>query len=194
MLQQGWGTSQRRACRAIGQARSTQRYRPPQPHVDAALRAWLREFSIAANVDTSASSTVPADRRTAERPNQVWALDFQFDTTADWRLFKILNIVDEHTRETLACRVARSIDADATVNALDTIAAHHGYPALLCCDIGPELTAHALRDWCRISSTRTAFIDPGEALAEPLRRVVSTSPRSVRRLNSRLRDEMLAVE
>jgi transposase InsO family protein len=34
-------------------------------------------------------STVPAVRR-AERPNHVWALDFQFDTTVDGRTLKLL--------------------------------------------------------------------------------------------------------
>lgn len=52
-------------------------------------------------------STVPAQRQTAERPNQVWALDFQFEQTADGRILKLLNIVDEHTREALAIEVAR---------------------------------------------------------------------------------------
>ena len=34
----------------------------------------------------------------AEHPNQVWALDFQFDETANRRRLKLLNIVDEYTR------------------------------------------------------------------------------------------------
>jgi putative transposase len=38
----------------------------------------------------------------------VWALDFQFDETADQRRLKPLNVVDEHTREALAMRVGRS--------------------------------------------------------------------------------------
>src|SRR3954471_907142 len=56
-------------------------------------------------------STVPAKRLRSERPNHVWALDFQFDTTSDGRTLKLLHVVDEHTREALAIRVARSIDA-----------------------------------------------------------------------------------
>ncbi len=59
-------------------------------------------------------STVPADRLRAERPDQVWALDFQFDQTADGRILKLLHVVDEHTREALAVRCARRIDADKT--------------------------------------------------------------------------------
>ena len=60
-------------------------------------------------------STVPAQRLRAERPNQVWAIDFQFDQTADGRVLKLLNVVDEFTREALAMLVQRSIDADRTV-------------------------------------------------------------------------------
>jgi putative transposase len=60
-------------------------------------------------------STVPAERLRAERPNHVWALDFQFDTTTDGRTLKLLHIVDEHTREALEIQVARSIDAADTV-------------------------------------------------------------------------------
>ena len=51
--------------------------------------------------------TVPAKRLRAERPNHVWALDFQFDTTSDGRTLKRLHVVDEHTREALAMRAAR---------------------------------------------------------------------------------------
>jgi hypothetical protein len=54
-------------------------------------------------------STVPAKRLGAERPNHVWAIDFQFDTTTDGRTLKLLHVVDEHTREALAIRApARS--------------------------------------------------------------------------------------
>ena len=43
-------------------------------------------------------STVPAKRLRAERPNHVWALDFQIDTTSDGRTLKLLHVVDEYTR------------------------------------------------------------------------------------------------
>jgi len=67
------------------------------------------------------TSTVPAARLRAERPDQVWALDFQFDTTTDGRILKLLHVVDEHTREALAVEVERRIDADHTVRVLDRI-------------------------------------------------------------------------
>jgi putative transposase len=58
--------------------------------------------------------TVPAKRLRAERPNHVCALDLRFDTTSDGRTMNLLHVVDECTREALATRVARSIDADHT--------------------------------------------------------------------------------
>jgi putative transposase len=45
-------------------------------------------------------------------PNVVWSLDFQFDQTRDGRVLRLLNVVDEFTRECLAIEVARSVTAD----------------------------------------------------------------------------------
>ena len=47
-------------------------------------------------------STTPADRLHALRPDHVWAVDYQFDVTATGRVIKILHVVDEFTRESLA--------------------------------------------------------------------------------------------
>jgi len=129
-------------------------------------------------------STVPAERLRAERPGHVWALDFQFDQTADGRVLKLLNVVDEFTREALAIHVARRIDADQTVNVLERLTSQRGAPAHVRCDNGPELTAHALRDWCRLRGTGTAFIEPGSPWQNAY----------VESFNGRLRDELLDVE
>jgi putative transposase len=125
-------------------------------------------------------STVPAERLRAERPNHVWAFDFQFDQTADGRALKLLNVVDEFTREALVMLVERSIDADRAVNVLDRLAAERGSPELLRCDNGPEMTAHALRDWCVLSKAGTAFIEPGSPWQNPF----------VESFHSRVRDEL----
>ena len=129
-------------------------------------------------------STVPAARLRAERPNHVWAFDFQFDQTADGRALKLLNVVDEFTRESLAMLVARSIDADTAVSVLEALAAERGAPELLRCDNGPEMTGHALRDWCEQSKAGTAFIEPGSPWQNPF----------VESFHSRVRDELLDVE
>jgi len=113
-------------------------------------------------------SAVPAQRLRAERPNHVWALDFQFDTTVDGRTLKLLHVVDEHTREALAIRVARSIDADHAVKVLDRIVRERGSrPELVRMDNGPEMTANALRDWCRFGGSGRSYIEPGSPWQNP---------------------------
>jgi putative transposase len=129
-------------------------------------------------------SAVPAERLRAERPNHVWAFDFQFDQTADGRALKLLNIVDEFTREALVMLVERSIDADTVVATLERLCGERSAPELLRCDNGPEMTAHALRDWCQLSKTGTAFIEPGSPWQNPF----------VESFHSRVRDELLDIE
>jgi putative transposase len=130
-------------------------------------------------------STVPGKRLRAEHPNHVWALDFQFDTTTDGRTLKLLHVVDEHTREALAIRVARSIDADHTVRVLDQIVRERGTgPELIRMDNGPEMTANAIRDWCRFSRAGRSFIEPGSPWQNPF----------VESFGSRVRDEVLSAE
>jgi putative transposase len=131
------------------------------------------------------NSTVPARRLRAEAPNHVWALDFQFDQTADGRIVKLLHVVDEFTREALAIECHRRIDADKTVATLERLVAERGSaPAFIRCDNGPELTANALRDWCRFARAGSAYIEPGSPWQNPY----------VESFGSRVRDELLSVE
>jgi transposase InsO family protein len=104
----------------------------------------------------------------AERPNQVWAIDFQFDETADGRRLKLANIVDEYTREALAMRVGRSCTADDLVEVLAGLVAGRGAPEHLRMDNGPELLAWALWDYCRLSGTRTATSSPARRGRTPM--------------------------
>jgi putative transposase len=130
-------------------------------------------------------STTPADRLAAEHPNHVWALDYQFDQTEDGRRLKLLNVVDEHTREALSITVDRRIDADTTVKLLDRLVTEQGAVSrFIRMDNGPELTANALRAWCRCTGTGTSSIEPGAPWQNPY----------VESFGGRLRDELLAVE
>jgi hypothetical protein len=80
---------------------------------------------------------------TAEAPNVVWAIDFQYDSTTDGRPIKILSAVDEHTRECLGGLVERSITAERLANELDVIVADRGVaPRVLRLDNGPEMIDH----------------------------------------------------
>ena len=60
----------------------------------------------------------------------MWGLDFEFDETADLRRLKLLNIVDEHTREALAMDVEWSITGDDVVTVLERLVADVAHPAM----------------------------------------------------------------
>ena len=124
------------------------------------------------------------ERLRAERPNQVWALDFQFDETTDGRRLKSLHVLDEHTREALAMRVGRTCTSDEVVDVLVNLVAVRGAPKNLRMDNGPEMIAWALRDYCRLAGARTAFIEPGSPWENPF----------VESFNSRVRDELFNTE
>jgi putative transposase len=200
-LRAQFGVTERRACRVVGQHRSTQRLKPPVPSDDElALRAFLRDFSRRrprwgwrrAAVEAKKAGwranhkrihrlwiaeglRVPYRKRKKPlrgigrpvgamcpiRPNVVWAMDFQFDQTRDGGMLKVLNVVDEFTREALASDVARSIDADGVVATLDRLTQDRGAPVYVRFDHGPEFIAYAVADWCRFNGTDTVFIDPG---------------------------------
>ena len=201
VLQERFGVTERRACRVVGQPRSTQRLKAPLPPDDElALRAWLRSFSKdrprwgwrRAAVEAKKAGwranhkrihrlwiaeglRVPYRKRKRPlrgigvavgamspiAPNVLWALDFQFDQTAEGRTLKFLNVIDEFTREALATDVGRRIDADGVVACLERLAATRGAPRFLRFDHGPEFIAWAVADWCRFNGTGTVFIDPG---------------------------------
>ncbi len=129
-------------------------------------------------------STGPQGRLRAERPNHVWAFDFQFDQTADGHALKLLNVVDEFTREALVMHTARGISADQTVAVLAALVAERGAPTHIRCDNGPEMTAHALIDWCVSQSAATSYIDPGAPWQNAF----------VESFHSRVRDELLNLE
>lgn len=107
-------------------------------------------------------STTEAKYLEAARSDHVWAIDYQDDQTSDGRRLRMLNIVDEFTREALSIRVDRSITADDTVGVLEALLKTRGEaPGFIRSDNGPELTSHALADWCRFSGTGASFIEPG---------------------------------
>ena len=76
-------------------------------------------------------------------------------------MLKLLNVIDEYTRECLAIDIDRSIDADGVVACLERLAAERGAPRYVRFDHGPEFIAYAVADWCRFNGTDTVFIDPG---------------------------------
>ena len=94
---------------------------------------------------------------------------------------KLLNVIDEFTRECPAIVVERSIDADRVVATLDRLVVERGAPAFVRFDNGPEFIAHAVADWCRFNGVGSVFIDPGSPWQNAW----------IESFNGRLRDELL---
>jgi hypothetical protein len=145
MLGDRLGLSERRACRYVGQHRSTQRRAPIVAADDQALRAALRQIAgerprwgyrrahhelcgqgwavnrkrtqrlwreeglrVAPRARKRPRPSGQPDRSAlrATGPDEVWAIDFQHDMTADGRALRLVNVVDEFTREALVMRVS----------------------------------------------------------------------------------------
>ncbi len=96
-----------------------------------------------------------------ERRNHVWAYDFVVDRTHDGRAFRMLTVIDEHSRECLAITVARRLRSQDVLETLADLFERHGPPEHIRSDNGPEFVATALRDWLSRLGVKTLFIEPG---------------------------------
>ena len=119
-----------------------------------------------------------------ERPNHVWSYDFVESRTHDGRKLRMLNVIDEFTRECLAIRIDRKLNSTAVIDVLTDLFILRGVPGHVRSDNGPEFMAKAVRDWIDAVGAKTAFIEPGS----PWENGYCES------FNSKLRDELLNGE
>jgi putative transposase len=96
-----------------------------------------------------------------EYKDHVWSYDFMIDRTTNGRAFKILNIIDEYTRECLAMLVARKIKNQDVIDLLFQLFILRGIPGHIRSDNGPEFTARTVRKWLTQLGVKTLFIEPG---------------------------------
>ncbi len=80
-------------------------------------------------------------------PNEVWAMDFMSDGLFDGRPFRILTVVDCHTREALSLTPRANFRALKVVEALDALVRLRGRPRSLRVDNGPEFAGRMLDQW-----------------------------------------------
>lgn len=85
-------------------------------------------------------------RLRATQRNEVWSWDFVVDQTQQGSVFRILTLIDEHTRECLATHVAWSIRAVDVLRVLEEAMHKHGTPQHVRSDNGPEFVAYAIQD------------------------------------------------
>lgn len=120
----------------------------------------------------------------AKYPQHVWTYDFMQDSTMDSRPLRILTVVDEFTRESLAIAVARHFPAADVLPVLAQVIARRGPPAFVRSDNGSEFIARAVVDWLHAQKIDTHHIDPGAPWQNPFGES----------FNGHFRDECLNLE
>jgi transposase InsO family protein len=226
-LKRKFKVSERRACRLVGQHRTTNRYVATAPDFEAKLvarmtalaerhprwgyrpihnllveegwrvnkkrieRLWRQEglqvpprrlkpsggkaFGDASN----SAANLPALYR-----NHVWSYDFMSARTVDGGALRILNVLDEHTREALGSKVARSIGSESVRKHLEKLFAKRGRPKYIRADNGREFIGEELKLWLKEQGVTPIFIEK----ASP------TQNCFIERFNGSMRRELLNGE
>jgi putative transposase len=116
-----------------------------------------------------------------QRANARWSLDFVHDQMANGRRFRVLNIVDDVTRECIAAIPDTSISGARVTRELTTLIARRGKPTMIVSDNGTEFTSNAVLSWAGAHKIDWHYIAPGKPMQNAF----------VESFNGRMRDELL---
>jgi putative transposase len=119
-----------------------------------------------------------------EHKGHVWSYDFVMTRTSEGRSLRMLNIIDEYSRECLAILVRRQITSQDVIDVLFELFIFRGIPEYIRSDNGPEFTAKAVRSWLERLGVKTLFIEPGSPWENGY----------IESFNGKLRDELLNRE
>jgi putative transposase len=119
-----------------------------------------------------------------EHEDHVWSYDFVADRTAEGRRYRILNIIDEYTRECLGILVKRRITSQDVIDKLFELIIFRGIPDHIRSDNGSEFTAKAIRKWLSRIGVKTLYIEPGSPWENGY----------IESFNGKMRDELLNRE
>ena len=199
-LQVSYQVSQRKACNALGFARSSHRYRSIADRQDY-LRIRLRDLA-AVRVNYGyrrlhillkregwqinhkrvyrlyreegltmhrkrpkrrfVSCSVRKEKQASQSANECWSMDFMADQLVDGRRFRVLTIVDNFTRESLALYAAQSIKGHDVVEILDKLVSTRNKPERIQVDNGSEFTSRSMDLWAYLNKVKLDFSRPGK--------------------------------
>ena len=123
-------------------------------------------------------------RHKPEYKNHVWSYDFVSDRTEDGKPIKMLNIMDEYSRECLCIDAQRKINSMGVLERLADLFMIHEPPRYIRSDNGPEFIAERLRSWLSDLGVRTLYIEPGSPWENGY----------IESFNARFRDELVNGE
>ena len=113
--------------------------------------------------------------------NERWSMDFVADQLASGQRFRVLNVVDDCTRECVLSYAATSIPGAVVARLLSEAVKERGKPKVLLSDNGPEFTGKALDSWAFEHGIKQEFIEPGKPMQNAY----------IESFNGRMRDEFL---
>lgn len=116
-----------------------------------------------------------------ERVNERWSMDFVSDQLSNGRRFRVLNIIDDFSRELVGQLVDFSISGSRVARFLDQIAETRPLPETIVCDNGTEFTSKAMYFWQKDKGVTLGFIQPGKPTQNAI----------VESLNGKFRNECL---
>ncbi|MCJ8510669.1 IS3 family transposase [Rhizobium lemnae] len=115
------------------------------------------------------------------KANARWSLDFVHDQFACGRRFRVLNVVDDVTRECLAAIPDTSISGRRVARELTMLIERRGKPGMIVSDHGTEFTSNAILAWSKDHKVEWHYITPGKPMQNGY----------VESFNGRMRDELL---
>jgi len=121
------------------------------------------------------------ERPAATEVNESWSMDFMSDQLYDGRRIRLLTLVDNYTRESLAIEVGEHIGSDRVVEVLTRLSKSRDLPKRIRVDNGPEFISKRLDQWAYFHRVELDFIRPGKP----------TDNGIIEAFNGRLRQECL---
>lgn len=98
----------------------------------------------------------------ASEPNQRWSMDFISDQLGNGRRFRILNIIDDCTKELVWIEARTSYTGERVAEVMGFLELLRGLPQQIVSDNGTEYTSKALFKWMHNKPCQHHFIDPGK--------------------------------
>lgn len=115
------------------------------------------------------------------KPNVSYSMDFMSDALTTGRKVRILNIMDDCTRESLSAYADYSIPGERVVDVVKDIIAERGKPDFIRVDNGPEFTSKSFTNWCQKVGIEVRYIQPGRPMQNGY----------IERLNRTFREDVL---
>jgi putative transposase len=100
----------------------------------------------------------------AKALNDTWSMDFVSDALSNGRRVRVLNIIDDSTREVLAAHADYSICSQKVIEVLEHLKLERGLPKSIRTDNGPEFISKKLAKWCDKEQIEQKFIQPGKPM------------------------------